>query len=341
MQQEPWGTTPAGEDVHACTIGNEELTATILTYGATLNRLVRHTTEGRGVDVVLGFPTLEGRLANPDPYLGAVVGPFANRIAGARMTIDGVEHRLTANDGDNCLHGGDAGTDTVVWRVTDHDDHHLVLTHRCEDGAGSFPGPIHLSATYAVCGDTLTLTLDATTEKATVIGLTSHAYVNLAGGGSIDDHTLRVPAQTFLEVDAAGVPVAEQDVAAAGLDLRSPTELGELRRRDVPQVRLVGGLDHPYLPGGSGVRVVAEVTHPSTGRRLELSSDQPCLQVYTAGKLTTDAPGWDGRLMRGGDGLALEAQRYPDSPNQSWMPSPILRPGEQYSATIAWRLTGF
>lgn len=332
------GTAPDGATVHACTIGSSDLSATILTYGATLDRLVWHTPEG-DVDVVLGFATLEGRLANPEGYLGAVVGPFAGRIAGARTTTDGVERRLTANDGPNCLHGGDAGTDAATWSIDSREADRLVLTHTIPDGRGGFPGPIDVTATYTVDGAALTVDLAATTARPTVISLTNHAYLNLAGTGAVDAHTLRVPADTLLRVDDTGIPLERQDVADAGLDLRAPVVLGEARRRDVPLVRALGGLDLPYLPEGDGVRLVAELAHPATGRRVEVFSDRSALQVYTAGALTTSAPGHDGRLLRQGDGVALEPQQLPDSANQAWMPSPVVRPGERFGSTITWRFS--
>ncbi|WP_348536268.1 hypothetical protein [Mobilicoccus caccae] len=155
----------------------------------------------------------------------------------------------------------------------------------------------------------------------------------------MDGHTLRVPAEELVAVDAAGIPEARSSVVDAGLHLRRPTDLADVRRRDVPLVRLLGGVDLPFLPDGSGRRVVAELSLPSTGRSLELWSDQPCLQVYTGNALTSTAPGHDGRLYRPGDGIALEPQWVPDAPNQSWTPTPILRPGSRYHSHTSWSFT--
>ncbi|MCG7320859.1 aldose epimerase family protein [Arsenicicoccus bolidensis] len=330
-----WGRMAGGQEVYGCTIGTGRLQATVLTYGATLNRLVWRTAKGP-LDVVLGLTSLEAILTHRQLFLGSVVGPFANRISGARMVIDGAPYALTANDGASCLHGGDAGTDIAVWQLADVAPDRVALQLTCPDGAGGFPGPLHLRAAYVLDDEELRLDLSATTDAPTVISLASHAYLNLAGRGTIDGHVLRVPARQLLAVDEHGIPTGVESVGDVALDLRAGVELGDLRRRDHRLVGMLGGLDLPFLPDGAGTRVLAELTLPSAGRSMHLRSDQDCLQVYTGNSLRSSAPGHAGMQYREADGLALEPQRWPDSPNQTWMPSPSLRPRETYATTTSW-----
>lgn len=330
-----WGRTPDGRVVRACTISSGRLTATVLTYGATLNRLVWRTATGP-VDVVLGLTTLSAVLAHRHLFLGSVVGPFANRISGATMVVDGVRRDLTANDGTSCLHGGTAGTDIAHWELADADQDRVTLHLTCRHEEGGFPGRRRLTATYLVDGAELRLRLTATTDAPTVVSLASHAYLNLAGSGSIDEHVLRVPAARLLSVGTDGIPTSVEEVTQHDLDLRNGVTLGDVRRRDSRLVGLLGGLDLPYLPEGAGERTVAELSLPRAGRAVVLRSDQDCLQVYTGNSLRSSAPGHGGGQYREADGIALEPQRWPDSPNQLWMPSAVVNPGEEYISTTAW-----
>ncbi|GGC88705.1 aldose 1-epimerase [Tersicoccus solisilvae] len=345
-----FGVDAAGAPVTAWEIGSDALAVTVLDHGATLNRirLRDEGTPGEGwTDVALGFADMGGYLAHPEVYLGGLIGRYANRIAGAAFDLDGRRHRLEADDGGNTLHGGSTGLDRRTWAVTEQSPTALTLAVTSPDGDGGFPGRLDVRARYTIEGTALELALEARTDAPTVVGLTSHVYFNLAGGGSIDGHLLRVPADRVLMVDATGIPGEVADVAAAGLDLRAGVSLGQARRRPVPQVAAVGGLDHPYLPdppvdragvggSGDGLREVADLSLPGTGRGVRVLADQPCLQVYTGNVLATGVPGHGGALYRPGDGVALEPQPCPDAPNRPDLPSAVLRPGAVWRARIRW-----
>ncbi|WP_159440545.1 aldose epimerase family protein [Tersicoccus phoenicis] len=339
-----FGVDAAGGTVTARQIGSDALAVTVLDHGATLNRVrlredADHPGRGAGAgwtDVALGFADMAGYLAHPDSYLGGLIGRYANRITGAAFDLDGRRHRLDANDGAHSLHGGNTGLDRRTWAVTEHTPATLTLELASLDGDGGFPGRLDVRARYAVEGATLELTVEARTDAPTVVGLTSHLYLNLAGGGSIDEHVLRVPAERVLTVDATGIPGEIADVTAVGLDLRDGEVLGRARRHPVPQVAAVGGLDHPYLPEGTGLREVADLSLPSAGRGVRVLADQPSLQVYTGNVLATGVPGHGGQLYRPGDGVALEPQQCPDAPNRADLPSAVLRPGEVRRSRFRW-----
>ena len=209
------------------------------------------------------------------------------------------------------------------------------------DGDQGFPGELTARATYEVAPGQVTLTLTASTDAATVVSLTNHAYFNLAGteGHAVDDHLLSVAADAFLPVDEESIPLGHAEpVAGTPFDLTSPRRLGDVVRDPHPQVRRARGLDHAYWLNGEGLRCVARLEHPGSGRILEVHTDQPSLQVYTGNLLDGRLRGRGGRLLRQGDGLALETQQFPDAPNQGWLPSPVLRPGAEYRAVTRWVL---
>lgn len=345
-----FGTDAEAGPVTALAIGGDALAVTILDRGATVNRIrLRTGSDGDAwTDVALGFGDMAGYLAHPDAFLGGLIGRFANRIAGAAFELDGRRYPLDANNGEHTLHGGDAGLDRRLWRVTGHTPTSLELALTSPDGDGGFPGRLDVSVRYTAEGSTLDLTIEAVTDAPTPVSLTSHLYLNLAGRGSVDEHVLRVPAGRVLAVDATGIPGDIVDVDAAGLDLRDGVELGRARRRPVPQVTAVGGLDHPYLPDGptrdpaddrpdgAGLREIADLSLPGTGRGVRVLADQPSVQVYTGNVLATTVRGHGGELYRPGDGVALEAQQCPDAPNRPDLPSAVLRPGQTWRARIRW-----
>ncbi|MEH0109924.1 aldose epimerase family protein [Tersicoccus sp. MR15.9] len=333
-----FGTDASGDPVTALVIGSEALAVTLLDRGATVNRirLRDRRADDAWTDVALGFADMAGYLAHPDAFLGGLIGRFANRIAGAAFDLEGQRYTLDANNGNNTLHGGAAGFDRRHWQVTAHTPFTLELALTSPDGDGGFPGRLDVTARYTVEGSTLDLAIEAVTDAPTPVSLTSHLYLNLAGHGSVDEHVLRVPAGRVLAVDATSIPGDVVDVADAGLDLRDGVDLGRARRRPVPQVAAVGGIDHPYLPDGEGLREIADLSLPGTGRAVRLLADQPSVQVYTGNVLATGVPGHGGALYRPGDGVALEAQQCPDAPNRPDLPSTVLQPGQTRRVHIRW-----
>lgn len=323
-------------DVHA--LGSpDELRLEILDYGATVHRLLVPTSAGAR-NVVLGHASVPEYAAST-AYFGATVGRYANRIADGRFVLDGTEHTLQRNENGNTLHGGPEGFDSRVWTVASRSQTALTLTLHSPDGDQGFPGALDASVTYTVSGDEVRIDLEARTDSPTVVSLTNHSYFNLAGegSGSIDDHLLQVHADHYTPTNLALIPTGElTPVAGTPLDFREPTRIGDAVRRDHAALRTARGIDHNFAVRGSGLRDVATVR--AAELHLEVASDAPGVQVYTGNFLDGTAAGTSGSLYRQGDGLALEPQAFPDSPNQASFGSVTLRPEETYHRTIVWRV---
>lgn len=337
-----FGALPDGRDVTAYTLRAEsgpELT--VLDLGATVQRLRMPTPNGPREDIVLGFDDVPSYLSPANPYLGATVGRYANRIAGGRFSLDGRAYRLTTNEGDTCLHGGLVGFHLRLWTVVGHDPDSVSMELVSPDGDQGFPGTLTARATFRVAGDRIAIELSASCDATTVVSLTNHAYFNLGGAGSrtIDGHVLSVDADTYLPVDDRSIPLGRLDpVGGTPFDFTAPAAIGTRVRNNHPQVVQAAGIDHAYQLHGKGLRRAARLEHPESGRFLEVSTDQPSLQVYTGNFLDGRLAGRDGRLLRQGDGIALETQRHPDAPNQPAFPSPVLEPEETYRALTTWRV---
>lgn len=338
----PAGTLDDGTPVTAYTVSATEhgIQLTVLDLGATVARL-RMPLPGSGfVDVALGLPDARGYAAPTNPYLGATVGRYANRIAGARFTLDGTPHTLVPNEGTTCLHGGPDGFSARRWSVVSSDDSSVELELQSPDGDQGFPGAVTARVRYSMGPDTVTIEHWARTDAPTVVSLTNHSYLNLAGEGTVDDHRLTVHADAYLPVDASSIPLGSQEPVQGGpFDLREPAELGPRLRSPHPQVRQASGIDHAYVVNGEGLRLAARLEHPPTGRVLEVSTTQPSLQVYTGNQLDGTLTDRGGRSLGPRTGIALECQAYPDAPNQPGFPSAVLRPGEEYRATTVWRFS--
>jgi aldose 1-epimerase len=342
---EPFGDLPGGGAVEVFTLARPGgLEARVATWGATLVSLRAPDRAGALGHVTLGFDRLEPYLGG-HPYVGAVVGRSAGRIAGARFTLDGAEHRLAANDGPNHLHGGRRGFDRVLWRaeVVDGGDAHpaVRLCHRSPDGDEGYPGTLDVAVTYRLDPDGgLVVDYTATSDRATVVNLTHHAYWNLRDGGAgsdVRDHEVEIRAAQVLAVDEGLIPTGElRAVAGTALDLSAPAPLGA--RLDTDELRRTGGFDHTYVLRDldRSPALAARVREPVTGRVMEVSTTEPGLQLYTANFL--DLPSRREGVRCGPHAaLCLEAQHFPDSPNRPAFPSTVLRPGETYRQTTIYR----
>ncbi len=338
----PAGTLDDGTPVTAYTVSATDhgVQLTVLDLGATIARLRMPLRDNDFVDVALGLPAARDYAAPTNPYLGATVGRYANRIGEATFTLDGVRHDLAPNEGTTCLHGGPDGFSARRWSVVASDDKTIDLELRSPDGDQGFPGTVTARVRYSVGPDTVTIEHLARTDAPTVVSLTNHAYLNLAGEGTVDDHRLTVHADAYLPVDAASIPLGREEPVEGGpFDLREPAELGPRIRSPHPQVRRASGLDHAFVLRGSGLRPVARLEHPPTGRVLDVSTTQPSLQVYTGNQLDGTLTDRGGRSLGPCTGIALECQAYPDAPNRPAFPSAVLRPGEDYRATTVWRFS--
>lgn len=335
-----FGTMPDGSAVTAFVLGGaaDGVRLTVLDLGGTVARLQLPVPGGGLADVALGLRAAADYLAPGNPYLGATVGRYANRIDGSRFTLDGTEHQLVPNEGDTCLHGGPRGFHSRRWLAVAAGADHLELELVSPDGDQGFPGELRAVVRYEVSGGSVSIEHRATTDTATVVSLTNHTYFNLAGSGTVDDHLLHVSADEYLPVDGSSIPTgAPEPVQDSPFDFRTAAGIGSRVRSSHPQVTQSGGIDHAFVLRGAGLRPVARLEHPASGRSLEVSTTQPSLQVYTGHQLDGTVPDRDGRLLQPRAGVALECQGYPDAPNQPGFPSTVLRPGEQYDERTVWQ----
>jgi aldose 1-epimerase len=312
----------------------------VMSYGATIVSLRVPDRNAQSDEVVLGFDTLDGYLA-PEPYFGAVVGRYGNRIAKGQFTLDGTTYRLATNNGPNHLHGGVKGFDKVVWEAEpfDRDGRSgVVFTHLSPAGDEGYPGALDARVTYTLTQDNeLIVEYSATTDKATPINLTQHSYFNLAGAGTGDilGHQLTLEADRFTPVDATLIPTGElAPVDGTPFDFRHPTAIGARIGADHAQLKYGNGYDHNWVLNGSAgqLRHAAKLEDPRSGRTLDVSTTEPGVQFYTGNFLDGTLTGRSGRVYKQRYGLCLETQHFPDSPNHPNFPSTILRPGERYQS---------
>lgn len=343
-----FGRLPDGRVVEAFELTNRNgLSARVLTRGATLQSLCMPGRDGTLADIVLGHADLDGYLADT-AYAGATIGRVANRIANGRFAIDGTVHQAPVNNGPNSLHGGTAGFDSAIWTVLAADPLGVRLGHVSPDGDQGFPGTLTVEASYSLDDDDrLSIELTATADKPTVVNLTHHSYWNLAGEGSARsalDQMLAIPATRYLPVDADLIPTGElRPVAGSPFDFRLPHVIGaRIRDATDPQIVHGRGYDHSWVLGDvpdSPERLAAWLHDPVSGRTLELLTNQPAMQLYTANHFDGSRAGKSGRLYRQGDGIALEPQGFPNSPNTPSFPAVRLDPGQVYRNRMVFRFT--
>jgi len=295
--------------------------------------------------VVLGFDTLDGYLANPGPFFGALIGRYGNRIAHARFTLNGTEYTLDRNDGQNSLHGGARGFDKRVWTPRELPDGGLELTYVSKDGEGGYPGNLKATVTYHLT-DANELRIDylATTDKPTVVNLTNHSYFNLrgAGSGNVLGHLVTLNADRFTPVDAGLIPTGElRPVSGTPFDFRKPTAIGARIAQGDEQLKLARGYDHNWVinRAGNDLVLAARVEDPESGRVLEARTTEPGIQFYTANFLDGSIHGKGGKVYGQRYAFCLETQHFPDSPNHPKFPSTELKPGQQYRSTTVFRFS--
>lgn len=350
-KREPAGQLACGQTVEAVTLTHPGgVSARILTYGATLQGLLAPDADGVIADVILGHDDVTG-YERTRAYLGSTIGRYANRIAGGCFTIDGTVYRLDQNNGGNTLHGGEHGFDQVVWSVesiSEGDAPTLMLSHVSPDGEGGFPGELRATVAYTLDGaGDLRITFEATTTRATVVCMTNHALFNLAGDGAAQGamlHDLTIAAGAFTPVDRHAIPTGEiRTVQGTAFDFRQGRCVADgVRDGNDPQIVLGRGYDHNFvLDKGATAQpqLAATLVDPVSGRRLDVLTTEPGLQIYTANAYDGTNRGKCGRLYRMGDGIALEPQKFPDTPNQPAFGSARLDPGQSYHHTMIYRLS--
>ena len=322
-------------------LSNERLKVGLTNYGARMLSIEAPDRHGRQDHVLLGFDHADMILRAGS--FGAVLGRYANRIAKGRFTLDGEKYELSVNDGENTLHGGRQAFAKRFWTVAYRTPTQATFTLESADGDQGFPGAVSAEATYTLEADALRLELKATTSKPTPINLSAHPYFNLAGAAALDvaDHELEVFAGHFLPTDKQQIPHGEiRPVDGTVFDFRKPVAIGARVRHHDAQLLVARGFDHCFvLDGDAGtLRTAARLTHRGSGRMLELETNAAGLQVYTGNSLDGSLVGHGG-TYRQTAGLALEAQAFPDAPNQPSFPSTILRPGETFVLTILYRFS--
>jgi len=315
----------------------------VVEYGARLAVLRVPDRDGVLGDVVLGLDDYSADAA----FLGATVGRFANRIADGSFTLDGRRHTVPCNEDGVALHGGTDGFDRHRFapdpvRTDDDGARSVTLRRTSPAGENGFPGTLDVAVTYTVRGAELSIDHTATTDEPTVVNLTNHAYFNLTGrGGTVEDHLVRIPARHYLPVDARLIPTGEvSPVAGTPFDLRAPTRIGTHLREPHPQLVPARGYDHTFVlddPADDGLRPAAYVEEPRSGRTLTMFTDQPGLQFYSGNFLDGTFAVRSGWTARQGDAFCLEAQHFPNSPNEPRFPTTVLRPGERYRSRIVIR----
>ena len=344
-----YGVMPDGTVVSQYTLINTKgMSAVIINYGGIVTHLKVPDREGKLGDIVLGYDKLEDYIAN-NPYFGALIGRYGNRIAKGQFSIDGKKCQLAANNGPNALHGGLKGFDKVVWEATagvTSDGPALTLKYRSKDGEEGYPGNLAVTAVYTLTEDNgLKVEFKATTDKPTVCNLTHHSYFNLkdAGKSKILDHQVTINADKFNPVDSTLIPTGElRPVANTPFDFRKPHTIGERIAADNEQLKFGAGYDHNWILNkdtAGALSLVATVYEPASGRVMEVLTTEPGLQFYVGNFLDGSNVGKGGLAYQHRTGFCMEPQHYPDSPNQPSFPSTVLRPGQTFENTIIYRFS--
>lgn len=340
----PFGVMPDGTAVELYTLAAGALSCDVITFGGSLRSLRVPDRTGKPVDVLLGFDALE-------PYrthgksLGALVGRYANRIGGAKFTLNGQTYQLAANNNQiNHLHGGRVGYNQRVWTAEEATDSSLTLSLFSPDGEEGYPGNLTVRVTYTLTEEGLTIRYQAECDRDTVCNLTNHAYFNLSGhdSGPVLDQTIQLLADRYTPTDPLSIPTGEiAPVEGSPMDLRQPQPIGARIDEDFPQLRQAGGYDHNWIPNGEAgtLRPIARAASEATGISMEVLSTLPGVQFYAGNYLDGCPAGKGGAPYAKRWGFCLETQFYPDSPNHENFPSCVLRAGESFDHTAAFRFS--
>jgi len=349
-REEAFGKTGDGRPVDLFTLTNSNgMEVRAMTYGGIIVSIRVPDKNGKIADVVLGHEKLEGYLPNP-PYLGAIVGRYANRIANGAFTLDGAKYTLPKNDGPNTLHGGLSGFNQKVWEGKEFKNAKgvgVAFTYLSKDGEEGFPGNLKAKVSYTLTNENqLILDYEATSDKATPINLSQHSYFNLAGEGNDDilNHEIRLNADRFTPVDKTLIPTGElRAVQGTPLDFNKPTAIGARIDDPYEQLLLGHGYDHNFVLNRAnedgGLTLAARVHEPTGGRVLEVSTTEPAVQFYSGNFLDGTIVGKNGHVYKKRYGFCLETQHYPDSPNHPDFPSTILKPGKTFHSETIFKFS--
>ncbi|MEA2119653.1 aldose epimerase family protein [Halovibrio sp. HP20-50] len=356
IEKSTFGHLPDGRQVDVYRFTNANgIELQVTNYGGIILSLKTPNVEGEFDDIALGFDSLETYLSDEyrqaNPYFGAIIGRYGNRIAGGEFSLNGETYSLATNDGNNHLHGGDQGFDKVLWQAEPFENDEgtgLVLRYTSEDGEEGYPGRLETEVTYTLTdADELMVDYRATTDKATPINLTQHSYFNLKGGGSdsILDHHLMINAPAFTPVNDSLIPTGEiRPVEGTPFDFTQATPIGERIDQDNEQLGFGGGYDHNFVLDRDNAEadelvLAAKVWEPQSGRMVEISTTEPAIQFYSGNFLDGSLTGKQGQAYEHRSGFALETQHYPDSPNQEAFPNTTLEPGDTYRSRTVYRFS--
>lgn len=345
MPAEDFVTVVDGKDVALYILKNADLTMQVTNFGARVVSLWTPDRNGNHEDIVLGYNNIDQYVNNPgERFLGAVVGPYANRIANGTYTIDGQVYTFPQNNNGQTLHGGLKGVDMVVWDVVAVTDSSILLSYLHPDGQDGMPGNLKIDMTYTLTADNeFKVEYVAETDKATHVNMSHHSFFNLKGegNGTVNDHILMIRASRTTPVDEVLIPYGTiVDVEGTPFDFREPKEIGRDLDMDDQQLRNGAGYDHNWVLDKQSccdVELAASVYEPSTGRYMEVYTDQPALQFYGGNFFDGSTCGKYGRPLRYRESIALETQKYPDSPNHDNFTDTLLRPGEKYEHVCIYR----
>lgn len=348
VTKQAFGKMADGTQVDVYILKSADVEARIITYGGIVQTLKAPDKSGKSADVVLGFDSLDGYVKNNSPYFGAIIGRYANRIAGGKFTLNGKTFTLPLNEGPdkqhlvNTLHGGLVGFDKVIWEAKQIPNG-VELTHVSPDGDQGFPGKLTAVVRYTLSGKDLKIEYDATTDKDTVLNLTNHSYFDLAGQGDGDilKNEVKINAGRYTPIDKNLIPTGElAPVAGTPFDFRKATAVGARINDDNEQLKMGHGYDHNWVLENDGkLAEAAEVYEPSSGRVLQVLTDQPGVQFYTSNFLDGTIKGKGGTAYQRRSALCLETQHFADSPHHPNFPTTELKPGQKFHAVTVFRFS--
>lgn len=344
INRQDWGALPSGDAIDLYTLRNANgIEISITNFGGRIVTLKTPDSSGKVADIVLGFDTLD-EYVEKNPFFGALVGRYANRIANGKFVLDGKTYKLLQNNGPNALHGGAIGFDKVKWQAhPDGGGKHasLGLQYVSKDGEEGYPGTLRTTVTYALDDDnSFTIDYRASTDKKTVLNLTNHSYFNLAGHshGTIVDHDVMINADRFTPSNEHQIPTGElRPVANTPLDFLKSHKVGDQIDSKDEQIAIAKGYDHNYVVNGSGMRLAARAVHPGSGRVMEVHTTQPGVQFYTGNHLPEKIKGKGGAVYGFRGAFCFETQHFPDSPNQPSFPTTVLEPGSEYHQVTVFK----
>jgi len=339
----PFDTLSDGTPVSLYTMTNGKgTTMKVMNYGGIIVSLEVPDRNGNPVDVILGFDSLRA-YEKRNPFFGALVGRYGNRIGKAKFVLDGKEYNLVKNNNGNHLHGGTKGFDKVIWKVDEiaaEDGVAIKLSYLSKDMEEGYPGNLNVEVIYTLTADnTVKFDYKATTDKKTIINLTQHTYFNLNGcQRDVLDHEISLNADKFVVVDETLIPTGEiRSVENTPFDFRTPVRIGERINDKDQQIQFGRGYDHCWVINGNGMRVAAEVYEPASGIEMTVMTTEPGVQFYTGNFLDCTLTGKNGVVYKQRMGFCLETEHFPDSPNQKEFPSVVLSPGDTYSSHTSYQ----